>query len=63
MRALSIRRSRFLAVFATAVFLAVVLWAALAGGPAEPASSGQAGIKVTSPGDVVTAEGELRRPY
>ena len=62
MRGSVVGRFRVVAVLAVAVFLAVIAWMALAGGPAELATSGQDGIEVTSPGGVATFEGELRRP-
>lgn len=62
MNTLSARRVRFLAVIVAAAFLAVAAWAALASGPMGRAASDQVGIEVTSPGGVVTLEGDLRRP-
>ena len=63
MRALSLGNFRFPALLVAAVTLAVVGWALLAGGPAEPAAPVEpGGIQVISPDGVATFEGELRRP-
>ena len=63
MKALTLGKFRFLALLWTAVALAVVAWALLAGGPAEPAAPEEpGGIRVNSPSGVATLEGELRRP-
>ena len=63
MKALSLGNFRFLALMVAAVTLAVVAWALLASGPAEPAVSGQPdGIQVISPDGVASFEGELGRP-
>ena len=52
-----------MALMAAAVFLVVVGWVSLAGGPAEPATSGHPGvIEVTSPTGVAISEGELQKP-
>ena len=59
MSKLIVGRPRILALIAAAALLAVLAWIALASGPA---SSDQVGIEVTSPGDVATLEGDLRRP-
>ena len=48
-----------MALVVAAAFLGVVAWVALASGPAE---TGRDRIEVTSPGDVATLEGGLRRP-
>ena len=63
MKALTAGKFRFLALLAAAVTLAVVAWALLASGPAQPAAPGQPdGIRVISPAGVATFEGELRHP-
>ena len=63
MGALTLGNFRFLALLVAAVILAVVAWALLAGGPAEPAAPDHPdGIQVISPDGVATFEGELGRP-
>ena len=63
MGALTLGNFRFLALLVAAVTLAVVAWALLAGGPAEPAAPVERdGIQVISPAGVATFEGELGRP-
>ena len=62
MKVLTVEKGWLLAIFAGAALLAVVAWAALAGGPAEPVASDRVGIEVISPQGIATLEGELRRP-
>ena len=54
MKGLTASRFQFLALFAAAVIVAVVAWAVVAGGPAEPATSGENRIEVFSPAGVAT---------
>ena len=63
MKGLTASRFQFLAVFAAAVIVAVVVWAVVAGGPAEPATSGENRIEVFSPAGVATFKGAFRRPW
>ena len=63
MRLLTAGKYRFAALFAAAVFVALVGWVLLAGGPAEPAKFDQpARIQVISSEGVAVFEGELRQP-
>ena len=56
-------QTSFIALMVAAVTLAVVGWALLASGPADPAPSVKPdGIEVISPAGVATFVGELRRP-
>ena len=53
MKVLNLGKLPLLILIAAAVFVAVVGWATLAAGPADPARSGQpGGIQVTSPAGV-----------
>ena len=63
MRALIDGRSWILALIVAAALLAVVAWAVVAGGSAEPATSGENRIEVFSPAGVATFKGAFRRPW
>ena len=62
MRALITVRPGFFAVIVAAAPLAVVAWAALAGGPAGAGGFGPRWHCGYSARDVATFDGELRRP-